>query len=414
MVDDRDGERDAGTTSMSMSTPRSLSCPDCGATVSDRWRCACGSPLRFADPPIPGGSPPAPDAFDTRAGLWAFAAFLPVGDDPADRVTLGEGMTPLVDADGVSGTPGDPIDGDDWNAAFKLEYVFPTGSFKDRGATTTLTRARELGVDRVVEDSSGNAGAAIATYAARAGVDAAVYVPADAKESKLRAIRRAGAKPVRIEGSRADVTDACVSALGREGGAEGEGGSADGNERSAWYASHAWNPAFFEGTATIAYEIALQRGWEAPDAVVTPLGHGTLFLGAYWGFKRLKRAGWIDHMPRLFGAQAAGVAPLVRELHGPEAADPDGRVNTAADGIQIVDPVRKAALLDAIGATDGDALAITESAVERELDRLHSAGFYTEPTCAVAPAALRALRQRGDIDADADVVVALTGSGLKS
>ena len=414
MIDGRDAERDADA------TPRPLSCPDCGATVPDRWRCVCGSPLRFADPPIPARSPPDPGSLDTSDGLWAFAAFLAVGDDPADRVTLGEGMTPLVDADGVgegnTDSAGeenaDSADDDGWNAAFKLEYVFPTGSFKDRGATTTLTRARELGVDRVVEDSSGNAGAAIATYAARAGVDAAVYVPADVKPSKLRAIRRAGARPVRIEGSRADVTDACVSALGSENGRERDGDSG-ADEGAAWYASHAWNPAFFEGTATVAYEIALQRGWEAPDAVVTPLGHGTLFLGAYWGFRRLERAGWIDEVPRLFGAQAAGVAPIVRELHGPEAADPAGRPNAVADGIQIAEPVRTAAILDAIAATDGDALAVTESTVERELDRLHAAGFYTEPTCAVAPAALRALRERGDLDDDADVVVPLTGSGLK-
>ena len=378
--------------------PGRLACSECGRTVADRWRCECGAPLNFADPPIP--DHPAPDAaagesLDTGDGLWAFAAFLAVGDDPADRVTLGEGMTPLVDADG-------------WDAEFKLEYVFPTGSFKDRGATTTLTRAQELGVDRVVEDSSGNAGAAIATYAARAGIDAAVYVPADVKESKLRAIRRAGAEPVRIEGSRSDVTDACVAALD----GDDEGGAADGTA-AAWYASHAWNPAFFEGTATVAYEIARQRGWEAPDAVVTPLGHGTLFLGAYRGFRRLERAGWIDAVPRLFGAQAAGVAPIVRELHGPDAADPDGRVNDAADGIQIAEPVRRAEILDAIAETDGDALAVTEAAAERELDRLHRAGFYTEPTCAVAPAALRTLRERGALAPDDDVVVPLTGSGLK-
>ncbi|WP_435074758.1 pyridoxal-phosphate dependent enzyme [Halorubrum sp. HHNYT27] len=377
-------------------TPRRLSCSDCGRIVADRWRCECGGPLNFADPPIPDRPVPDPTEMGwlaARDGLWAFAAFLAVGDDHADRVTLGEGTTPLVDAG-------------DWDAAFKLEYVFPTGSFKDRGATTTLTRARELGVDRVVEDSSGNAGAAIATYAARAGIDAAVYVPADVKESKLRAIRRAGAKPVRVEGSRADVTDACVAAL------DGEGGSA-GGAGGAWYASHAWNPAFFEGTATVAYEIAFQRDWEAPDAFVTPLGHGTLFLGAYRGFRRLERAGWIDSVPRLYGAQAAGVAPIVRDLHGPEAADPDGRVNAAADGIQIAEPVRRAEILDAIADTGGDALAVTEATVERELDRLHRAGFYTEPTCAVAPAALRALRERGAIAPDDDVVVPLTGSGLK-
>ncbi|WP_193309847.1 pyridoxal-phosphate dependent enzyme [Halorubrum halophilum] len=388
--------------------PRALRCLDCGATVGDRWRCACGAPLEFADPPIPDGDAPTlvaadPDAAavsnarDARNGLWAFESLLAVGDDPADRVTLGEGLTPLVDAD--AGAAGDA---DDWDAAFKLEYVSPTGSFKDRGATTTLTRARELGVERVVEDSSGNAGAAIATYAARAGIDAAVYVPADAKASKLRAIRRAGAEPVRIDGSRADVTEACVAALG-------DGDDAD----SAWYASHAWNPAFFEGTATVAYEIAAQREWNAPDAVVTPLGHGTLFLGAYRGFRRLQRAGWIDEVPRLYGAQAAGIAPVVRALHGADAADPEGQHNAVADGIQIAEPVRMGEIRDAIADTGGDAVAITEAATERELDRLHAAGFYTEPTCAVAPAALRRLRERGDVAPGDDVVVPLTGSGLK-
>ncbi|GAA0547009.1 pyridoxal-phosphate dependent enzyme [Halorubrum ejinorense] len=394
-----------------------LRCRECGETYRDRWRCRCGAPLDFADPPVPEAASPDPASFDARDGLWAFDGLLAVGADPRDRVTLGEGMTPLVDADRA--TPTSPAsDADEtppWDASFKLEYVFPTGSFKDRGATATLTRARELGVERVVEDSSGNAGAAIATYAARAGIAAEIYVPAGVKESKLRAIRRAGADPVRVEGSRQDVTDACVAALTAGSStpeSDVERGS-DDSRTDAWYASHAWNPAFFEGTATVAYEIALQRDWNAPDAVVVPLGHGTLFLGAYRGFRRLERAGWIDAVPRLYGAQAAGVAPIVRVLHGAEAADPAGVVNEAADGIQIAEPVRDREIREAIDATGGDALAVTEAAATRELDRLHAAGFYTEPTCAVAPAALRALRERGEVARDEDVVVPLTGSGLK-
>ncbi|WP_096393936.1 pyridoxal-phosphate dependent enzyme [Halorubrum trapanicum] len=397
--------------------PRRLRCAECGETYRDRWRCRCGAPLDFAAPPTPEGAAPDSGSFDVRDGLWAFDDFLAVGDDPRARVTLGEGMTPLVDADaGTSDGAARDDDAPPWNASFKLEYVFPTGSFKDRGATATLTRARELGVERVVEDSSGNAGAAIATYAARAGIAAEIYVPADVKESKLTAIRRAGAEPVRIEGSRQDVTDACVAALAEgDSGASGSGAGEDGDQSptDAWYASHAWNPAFFEGTATVAYEIAYQRGWDAPDAVVTPLGHGTLFLGAYRGFRRLERAGWIDSVPRLYGAQAAGVAPVVRALHGPDAADPDGAVNEAADGIQIAEPVRDREIRAAIDATGGDALAVTEATATRELDRLHAAGFYTEPTCAVAPAALRTLRDRGEIGPDEDAVVPLTGSGLK-
>jgi threonine synthase len=371
--------------------PVDLTCPACGRTYDagpdEPWRCPADEhPLELA-----ADHRPAPDGPDGRArtaarlgrdGLWAAEALLPV----ARRVTLGEGATPLVDAPA-------------WDAAFKLEYVFPTGSFKDRGATTTLSRAAGLGVDRVLEDSSGNAGAAIATYAARAGIPADVYVPASAKPSKLRAIERAGATPVRIEGDRQAVTDACIEAV-----EAGEG----------WYASHAWNPAFFAGTATVAVEIAAQRDWSVPDAVVTPLGHGTLFLGAYRGFRALADAGWTDRVPRLYGAQAAGYAPIVEALSGPTAAGGDGATNDVADGIRIREPARREEILAAVEATGGDVVALDAGAVEDELDRLHRAGFYTEPTCAVAPAALRVLRERGTIDAGDDVVVPLTGSGLKA
>jgi threonine synthase len=355
-----------------------LQCSVCGDTYADRWRCTCGGPLDYADPPRPDGPAPDPSELDRNRGLWAFDAFLP--EEPL--ATLGEGFTPLVDAPA-------------WDAEFKLEYVSPTGSFKDRGATTTVSRAVGLGVDRVVDDSSGNAGAAIATYAARAGVDAEIYVPASVKASKLRAIERAGATPVRVEGTREDVTDACVAAV--------EAGE-------AWYASHAWNPAFFAGTATFAYEVAAARDWSVPDAVVCPLGHGTLFLGAYRGFRALVEAGWTDRVPRMLGAQATGAAPIAAERHG----ERDAARNDAADGIQIRDPVRTAAIRDAITETDGDAVAVDAAATERELAALHRAGFYTEPTCAVAPAALRTYRDRGVVDADADVVVPLTGSGLKT
>ncbi|QZX99753.1 pyridoxal-phosphate dependent enzyme [Halobaculum rubrum] len=373
-----------------------LRCPDCGATYADRWRCECGHPLEYGSRPLPDEPAPDPSAFDTRDGLWSFDEFLP----ESPLVTLGEGMTPLVDADA-------------WDAQFKLEYVFPTGSFKDRGATTTVSRAAALGVDTLVEDSSGNAGAAIATYAARAGIDAEIYVPASVKDAKLRAIRRAGATPVKTEGPRQATTDACIDAVERaaRSAADGANGDEPRVTRAGWYASHAWNPAFFAGTATFAYETALQRDWEAPDAVVLPLGHGTLFLGAYRGFHALRDAGWIDEVPRLLGAQAAGHAPVVEALHGPEAAAGD---NDAADGIQIAEPVRRDQILEAIDDTDGDVIALGGDAVEAELADLHASGFYTEPTCAVAPAALRAYRERGALDDDEDVVVPLTGSGLKT
>ncbi|MFB6087281.1 MAG: threonine synthase [Haloarculaceae archaeon] len=364
-------------------------CDSCGREYSDPsvWRCECGHALDFADRPLPDASDP-PAHIDRDRGLWAFEDFLPV--DPG--VTLGEGWTPLVEAP-------------EWGCAFKLESVFPTGSFKDRGATATISRAAQLGVDRVLEDSSGNAGLAIATYAARAGIDAEIYVPADAKSGKVAAIERTGADVVRIEGSRGDVTDACVEAV-----EAGEG----------WYASHAWNPSFFAGTSTFALEVAAQRDWTVPDAVVCPLGHGTLFLGAYRGFRALREAGWTDSMPRLLGAQATGAAPIADALadktgdeNAPSEAGDGGPTNAVADGIQIRRPARRDGILDAVAETNGDAVAVGPEATEREHDRLARAGFHVEPTCATATAALDAYRERGVVGERDDVVVALTGTGLK-
>jgi threonine synthase len=352
-----------------------LRCPDCDRTYHDRWRCQCGAPLEFAKRPRPAR---AAHDVDPREGLWTFAPLLPI----QRRVSLGEGYTPLVDAP-------------DSSATFKLEYVSPTGSFKDRGAATTLSRAVAVGADRVLEDSSGNAGAATATYAARAGLPAEIYVPADATPSKLNAIRRAGADLVTVDGARSDVSDACIDAVVAEAG---------------WYASHVWNPAFLAGTATMAYEIAHQRNWSVPDALVLPIGHGTLFLGAYRGFRALEAAGWTDRTPRLFGAQAAGHAPIVAAVRGEDAAAGE---NAVADGIRIEEPVRQAEIRAAIDETGGDAIAVSAESVRQARNHLHASGFSVESTAAVAPAALRVYRARGELDADDEVVVPLTGSGSK-
>jgi len=395
--------------------PADLRCRACGteyaAGTDEPWRCACGHALDFAVEPRPDGSPPPFSKLDTRRGLWTFFEFLPV----SRQVTLGEGFTPLVDAP-------------EWDAQFKLEYVFPTGSYKDRGATTVLSRAVELGVDTVIEDSSGNAGAAIATYAARAGLDAEIYVPADIKQSKLVAIQRAGARPVRVEGDREAVTEACHDAVEGDGDAASLG-DAPRQAGAGWYASHAWNPAFYAGTMTFAFEVAAQREWTVPDAVVLPLGHGTLLLGAYRGFRALREAGITETEPRLLGAQGTGYAPIAEEL-GSDPVEPenDGSELTAAldrdedeaepndlvDGVHIREPARHDQIVDAIRDTGGDAVALDADAVEGSLDRLHRAGFYVEPTSAIAPAALAEYRRRGVVDESDDVVVPLTGSGLKT
>ena len=342
---------------------------------TEPWRCTCGSPLDFEQVPQPDGEPPPFSALDSRRGLWAFEEWL--RGDPA--VTLGEGFTPLVDAPA-------------WDATVKLEYVNPSGSFKDRGATTLLSRAATFGDTRVLEDSSGNAGAAIAFSAARAGIESEFFVPAGIAAAKRRTIERTGATAVRIDGGRDAVSEACRRRVEAGGGR---------------YTSHAWHPAFLEGTKTFAFEVCAQRGWTAPDAIVAPLGHGTLVLGAYRGFSALHAAGWIDRPPRLLCAQAAGADPIAAERHGASGAD-----NPLADGIRIDRPVRAAAIRTAIAATDGDAIAIDGSRTESALDRLHRGGFYVEPTSAVAPAALEVYRDKGILDRGDDVVVPLTGSGL--
>ncbi|MBS3761082.1 MAG: threonine synthase [Halodesulfurarchaeum sp.] len=356
-----------------------LVCADCGRTYeagpNEPWQCACGAPLELNMEPALGDPP---QTFDREAGLWAFDAFLPVDRE----VTLGEGWTPLVDA---------PT----WDATFKLEYVFPSGSFKDRGATTTLSRAVTLDVDRVIEDSSGNAGASIALYAARAGIPGEIYVPTGVKPPKRAAIEGTGATVVEVDGARADVSQAA-----REAVAAGKG----------WYASHAWNPTFYAGTMTAAYEIAVQRGFEAPDAMVVPIGHGTLFLGLYRGFAALESAGWIDRMPRLLGVQAAGVAPIAETVG--TAAGTQTK-NELADGIQIAEPVRAAQITRAVRETNGTVIAVAEEQTRATWHTLHRAGFHVEPTSAVAVAGLEAYRTHG-LDRDQDVVVPLTGSGLKS
>ena len=356
-------------------------CESCGREydADGPWRCDCGHALDFAERPLPErDDPPEPDTFDRDRGLWSFSDFLPV----ERHVSLGEGWTPLVEARA-------------FDAQIKLDSVFPTGSFKDRGATVPLSQAAALGVDRVVEDSSGNAGLAIATYAARAGIDAEIYVPAGAKETKLRKIERTGADVVRIEGSRDDVTVACHESL------------SDG----AWYASHAWQPAFFAGTMTWALEVAAQRDWAVPDAVVVPVGHGTLLRGAYLGFSALRAAGWTDDVPRLLGAQASGYAPIAagKAAVGESAAEPGATTNDLADGIQIGAPAREKQLLDAIEMSGGDAIAVDAAATERAHERLSRAGFQVEPTCATAIAALARYREQGTVTPADDVVVVLSG-----
>jgi len=214
-----------------------------------------------------------------RYDVWRYAAAIEV--DSAQAVTLGEGWTPMVDGE--------------WQGArtrFKLEFMMPTGSFKDRGMAVMVSYLKSRGLKRVLEDSSGNAGASLSAYAAAAGLQCRILVPETASYPKIAQIAACGADVMTIRGSRQDVADTAVRM-----------------SSEIFYASHNWVPFFVEGTKTLAYEIWEQLGFRAPDNVVTPLGYGSNVLGCLRGFDELRRAGEIDRVPRVFGVQAENCAP---------------------------------------------------------------------------------------------------------
>ena len=342
------------------------------APEGEAWRCACGGPWALE----PFGRVPTPETLRTRPpGLWRYGEALPTDGAP---VSLGEGGTPLVPSR-------------DGRLHFKVESANPTGSFKDRGAAVLLTAARAAGVRELVEDSSGNAGAAIAAYAARAGVDATIYVPDAASPGKLAQVAAYGARVVRVHGSREAVAAAAHAAPGR-------------------YASHCWDPLFFHGTKTIAYELWETLGGRAPDVVVTPVGHGTMLLGLWLGFRELHLAHAIARLPRLIAVQSAACAPLAGPALGREAGGGD----TVAEGIRVRQPVRPDEIRRAVDESDGRFLIVEDAEILAARARLAAEGLFVEPTAAVAPAAAWRLADARAFGSSETVVVPLTGHGLKA
>ena len=299
------------------------------------------------------------------------------------HISLGEGLTPLVDADwdGVS-------------IQLKCEHLQPSGSYKDRGISVLVNEMVERGVTEILEDSSGNAGASMATYCAQAGIDASIYVPAAAPEGKLQQIQAMGATLRRIPGTRQDTTDAALAAA-----------------ETRFYASHCWQPFFLEGTKTLAFELWEQNGFTAPDNVITPVGQGGNVLGLEIGFNELLASGAIDKKPRIYAVQAVNCSPLV--------ADYDRRPRTApcptfADGIATAAPVRNTEIVDAVRASNGALVSVTETEIARALAKLLTMGWYVEPTTAAGAAGLSHLVHDGRVKQGETTVLVLTGHGLKA
>ena len=320
-----------------------------------------------------------------KRSLWRYAAALPV--DVPDPITMGEGCTPLISRR-WRGVP----------ALFKLEWFSPTGSFKDRGASVMLSILRGQGVTRVLEDSSGNGGAAIAAYAAAGGLAAKILVPASTQHGKTVQMRAYGAEIELIPGTRQDVSDAAIR-----------------QAATIFYAGHNWQPFFLQGTKTLAYELWEDLKFNAPDNVIIPTGAGSNILGCDIGFSELLRRGEIARLPRLFAAQPENCAPL----HASFAAGSDDLApvevrSTIAEGASIAKPVRAREVLAALRRSGGATVAVSEAEIEKALFELGRIGLYVEPTSALAAAAFTKLMERGIIQPGETTVLVLTGSGLKA
>ncbi len=347
-------------------------CRNTYKTSEPRWRCECGSLLdldfqpRFDIAKIEARMP----------SMWRYRDAIPIDDD-ASIVSFNEGFTPIKEVE-IAGIP----------VLFKLDHLFPSGSFKDRGASVLVSKIKELGIRRVVEDSSGNAGSAVAGYCAMAGIDCDIFVPDNTSESKCHQVTGYGARLTCVPGTREDTAATALEAA-----------------THTYYASHTWNPWFFHGTKTFAFEVCEQLGWESPGTLVAPVGNGTLLLGAYIGFIELMNAGIIDRIPKLVAVQAAACAPLALGTGANFSA-------TIAEGIAVAQPVRGQEIIDAVRDSEGFFVTVSEDEILRSLKEMVSQGFYIEPTSAVVCAAISQLA--GKTDLQPPVVSLFTGHGLKA
>ncbi|MFE7773919.1 threonine synthase [Streptomyces sp. NPDC057445] len=314
--------------------------------------------------------------------LWRYEEALPLSASKARAVSLGEGRTPLV-----------PLTD---TVTAKLDFLMPTLSFKDRGAVMLAELARQLQPRRVIADSSGNAGSAIAAYCARAGLDCTVYVPATTSRKKVEQIGAHGAHLEIVPGDREATARAARTAADEDG---------------VFYASHVFNPYFLHGTKTYVYEIWEDLGGRLPEAVVVPVGNGTLLLGAALAIDELYTHGLIDARPALIAVQAAAVAPLAFAFRAgaDDVLAPDFTTHTLAEGIAIPSPPRARQILTAVRATGGTFLTVTEDQIRAAQLDLARRGLYVETTGVACWAAVGAYGL-----GDRTAVLPLCGAGLKT
>jgi len=316
-------------------------------------------------------------------GLWRYREALPIAQD-MHIVSIDEGFTPLLKIDF-----GGKIVG------IKQEQLFSSGSYKDRGATVLMSHIKSLGINNVVQDSSGNAGCAVAAYAAFAGIGCTIFLQEDTSRTKIAQMEAYGAKIKFIMGSREDVAGATLIAA-----------------QQTYYASHSWNPFFFHGTKTFAYEVCEQLGWKAPDSVVLPAGNGTLIIGCYIGFTDLLKASLIDKMPKIIAVQSINCSPLAvafaqnKTMYNEVITQP-----TLAEGIAIAKPLRGNQMMEYVRKSKGHFIVVTEAEIKSAWLECAQKGFYIEPTSAATIAGLKKYMEGYPNE---QIISLFSGHGLKS
>lgn len=308
--------------------------------------------------------------------------------DAVDNIiNLGQGNTPVIRLKRIGLEFGVS---DLWA---KLEYLNPTGSFKDRGSATLISALYTMKINSLAEDSSGNAGASIAAYSAKAGINAHIFVPASAPSVKVLQIAFYNAKVHRIEGGREQAAISCYRFC---------------TDHDIIYASHNLSPFFIEGTKQFAYEL-IQDMDPIPDHILFPTGNGSLLLGAWRGFSDMGL-----HCPKLYAIQSELCAPIVSQFSGKELARHSPKTQTIAGGIAVENPPRLNQCIKAIKTTKGQAISVSEnniSTMQSKLARLE--GLLIEPTSAAALAGIPKLLDQGYINPSDRILIPLTGSGFK-
>ncbi len=376
----------------------SLICSRCGKKYDPsvvQTVCSCGGPLLTEYDLASINENVSPQDFAKRSpNLWRYHELLPVVDEK-NVVTLGEGMTPMLRAKTLE----NKLDLN--NLYIKDEGILPTGTFKARGAAVGLSKAKELGIRKISMPTNGNAGAAWATYAARAGITSVIVMPKDAPKITRCECYAAGSRLYLVDGLISDAGAIVKKASEKYG---------------LFDVSTLKEPYRLEGKKTMGLEILEQLDWKAPDVIIYPTGGGVGIIGIYKAMKELKEMGWIDEIStRLVSVQAEGCAPIVKAWEQKKSESEFWKNSeTIAFGINVPKALGDFLVLDAIYKTNGSAVAISDrEIIESQLETARKEGLFMCPEGAATIAAARKLRNQGWIDKNETVVALNTGSGLK-